>query len=89
VRRAALLCSLQCRAVAGRSNLGGAEGKRIHQQILYDFATRPNEKPPLSVTRVGLVQLVRFLLVELIYLGLNLRFDMSVIFMINYSFSGR
>jgi hypothetical protein len=27
--------------------------------------------------------------VELTHLGSNLRFDMSVIFMVNYSFSGR
>jgi hypothetical protein len=39
--------------------------------------------------RVGLAQLVRFLMVELTYSGLNHRFDMSVIFMANYCFSGR
>jgi hypothetical protein len=39
--------------------------------------------------RVGLAQLVRFLVVKLTYTGSNLRFDMSVVFMINYSFSGR
>jgi hypothetical protein len=38
--------------------------------------------------RVSLVQLVRFLVVKLIYSDLNHRFDMSVIFTINYSFSG-
>jgi hypothetical protein len=39
--------------------------------------------------RVGLVQLVRFLVVELTHLGLNSRFDMGVVFTANYSFSGR
>jgi hypothetical protein len=38
---------------------------------------------------VGLVQLIRFLVVELIHLNSNLRFDMVVVFMANYSFSGR
>jgi hypothetical protein len=36
---------------------------------------------------VGLVQLVRFLVVELIYSGLSHRFNMYVIFTTNYSFS--
>jgi hypothetical protein len=39
--------------------------------------------------RVGLAQLVRFLVVELTHPGLNPRFDMSVAFTANYSFSGR
>jgi hypothetical protein len=39
--------------------------------------------------RVDLAQLVRFLVVELIHSGLNIIFDMSVVFMANYSFSGR
>jgi hypothetical protein len=38
---------------------------------------------------VGLVQLIRFLVVELIHLDSNLRFDMVVVFTANYSFSGR
>jgi hypothetical protein len=38
---------------------------------------------------VGLAQLVRFLVMELTYSDLNLRFDMSVVFTTNYSFSGR
>jgi hypothetical protein len=32
---------------------------------------------------------VRFLIVKLIHPGLNFRFDICVVFMINYSFSGR
>jgi hypothetical protein len=38
---------------------------------------------------VGLAQLVRFLLVELIYPGSNHIFDMCVAFTANYSFCGR
>jgi hypothetical protein len=41
------------------------------------------------ICRVGLVQLVRFLVVELIHPVLNSRFDICVIFMANYSFSRR
>jgi hypothetical protein len=37
---------------------------------------------------VDLVQLFRFVVVKLIYSGLNLRFDVDTIFMANYSFSG-
>jgi hypothetical protein len=36
---------------------------------------------------VGIEQLIRFLVVELIHPVLNLRFDMSVAFTANYSFS--
>jgi hypothetical protein len=39
--------------------------------------------------RVGLTQLVRFLVVELTNRGSNPIFDMCVIFTANYSFSGR
>jgi hypothetical protein len=39
--------------------------------------------------RVDLVQLVRFLVVELTHPDSNPRFDMSVSFTGNYSFSGR
>jgi hypothetical protein len=39
--------------------------------------------------RVGLAQLVRFLVVELTHPCLNPRFDMGVAFTANYSFSGR
>jgi hypothetical protein len=39
--------------------------------------------------RVGLAQLVRFLVVELTHSGLNPKFDMCVVFMSNYSFSKR
>jgi hypothetical protein len=38
--------------------------------------------------RVGLA-LVKFLVLELTHTGLNLKFNMSVVFMINYFFSGR
>jgi hypothetical protein len=39
--------------------------------------------------RVRLAQLIRFIVVELTHISLNLRFDMCVIFMTNYFFSGR
>jgi hypothetical protein len=39
--------------------------------------------------RVGLAQLVRFLVVELTHPGSNPRFDMGAVFMVNCSFSGR
>jgi hypothetical protein len=38
---------------------------------------------------VSLVQLLRFLVLEIIYLGLNSIFDMCVVFMANYFFSRR
>jgi hypothetical protein len=39
--------------------------------------------------RVGLAQLIRFLVVQLTYSGANPKFDIDVIFMTNYSFSWR
>jgi hypothetical protein len=39
--------------------------------------------------RVGLAQLVRLLVVELTHSVLNLRFDMYLVFTVNYSFSER
>jgi hypothetical protein len=42
-----------------------------------------------SLRGVGLAQLLRFLVVELIYPGLNPRFNISVIFTANYFFSKR
>jgi hypothetical protein len=41
------------------------------------------------LSRVCLVQLVKFLVVELTHTDLNTRFDMSVVFTANYFFSGR
>jgi hypothetical protein len=41
------------------------------------------------IHRVGLAQLVRFLVVELTHPGSNPRFDMGVAFTANYSFSWR
>jgi hypothetical protein len=40
-------------------------------------------------SRVALATLVRFLVVKLTYSILNLRFDMDVVFMSNYFFSGK
>jgi hypothetical protein len=42
-----------------------------------------------GISRVGLTQLVRFLVVELTHPGSNPRFNMGVAFLANYSFSGR
>jgi hypothetical protein len=42
-----------------------------------------------SLGRVGLAQLISFLVVELIHPSSNLRFNMSVIFTFNYSLSER
>jgi hypothetical protein len=42
-----------------------------------------------SICRVGLAQLVRFLVVKLIHTDSNLRFDMGIAFTVNYSFSER
>jgi hypothetical protein len=38
---------------------------------------------------VVITQLIRFVVVKLNYLGLIFRFNMCVIFTVNYSFSGR
>jgi hypothetical protein len=42
----------------------------------------------IHVCRVGLVQLVRFLVVKLTHPDSNPRFDMGVAFTTNYSFGG-
>jgi hypothetical protein len=41
------------------------------------------------VRKVGLAQLVKFLVIKLIHSGLNLRFNIGVIFTANYFFSER
>jgi hypothetical protein len=38
---------------------------------------------------MGLAQLVRFLVVELIHPASNFKFDMGIVFSVNYSFSDR
>jgi hypothetical protein len=43
----------------------------------------------LALGRVGIAQLVRFLVVEQTHPGPNPRFSMDVAFMTNYSFSGK
>jgi hypothetical protein len=55
----------------------------------FAVISSPGKDQLLYTGKVCLVQLVRFLIVKLIYLDLNLKFDMSVIFTINYSFSER
>jgi hypothetical protein len=42
-----------------------------------------------TLCRVRLAQLVRFLVMKLIHSGSNLRFDICVTFITNYSFNGR
>jgi hypothetical protein len=42
-----------------------------------------------GASRVDLVQPVRFVVLELIHLDLNFKFDMCIVFMTNYFFSGR
>jgi hypothetical protein len=42
-----------------------------------------------SLGRVGLAQLISFLVVEVTHPSSNLRFDMDAIFTVNYSFSER
>jgi hypothetical protein len=42
-----------------------------------------------GIGMLGLTQLVIFLVIKLIHLGLNLRFDIGVVFMSNYFFSER
>jgi hypothetical protein len=42
-----------------------------------------------EAARVDLVSLVRFLVVELFYSASNSRFDMSVVFTVNYFFNER
>jgi hypothetical protein len=43
----------------------------------------------MTCSRVGLAQLVKFLVVKLTHLGSNPRFNIDVAFTTNYSFSGR
>jgi hypothetical protein len=44
-------------------------------------ANQPNK---YKTCRVGLTQLIRFLVLKLIHPGLNLRFNMGAIFTVNY-----
>jgi phosphatidylinositol N-acetylglucosaminyltransferase subunit C len=53
--------------------------------FLHDYSSSTIRPPG----RVGLAQLVIFLVVELIHSSSNSRFDMNVVFTTNYSFSGR
>jgi hypothetical protein len=58
--------------------------KRGKKQIIATATSTKDTAP-----RVGLAQLVRFLVLELIYLVLNPIFNIGVTFMANYYFSGR
>jgi hypothetical protein len=60
--------------------------------MLKENINNNNKTVPLIMTHMGgaagLVQLVRFLVMELTHTCSNSRFNMCVIFMTNYSFSG-
>jgi hypothetical protein len=61
----------------------------VHAHILLNHHDTPTQETYTLLNchacyRVGLVLLVRFLVIELIYLGLNPKFNMSIIFMTNY-----
>jgi hypothetical protein len=56
------------------------------------YFTAAPTRPSLTnhfLSRVCLVQLVKFLVVKLTHTYLNTRFDMSIVFTANYFFSGR
>jgi hypothetical protein len=52
------------------------------------FSFSPSVKVA-AVYRVGLIQLIKFLVVELTHTYLNSKFDMCVTFMVNYFFRER
>jgi hypothetical protein len=60
--------------------------KGFNQNIVKSYNSIPDTP---AISRVGLTQLVRFLVVKLTHPGSNPRFDMGIAFTTNYSFSGR
>jgi hypothetical protein len=58
-------------------------------KIIFNILRVTHNTRSMGARRVGLAQLIRFLVVKLNYLSLYTRFDMSVIFTVNYSFGGR
>jgi hypothetical protein len=56
---------------------------------MFSTVFKLRESELWQLKKAGLVQLVRFLVVELIYLYLNSRFNISIIFIANYFFSER
>jgi hypothetical protein len=65
------------------------KGQIGDSQYLYVFFLWYCDSERLIWCRVGLIQLIRFILMKLIYIYINIRFDMRVVFTVNYSFSGR
>jgi hypothetical protein len=72
--------------------------RRKSYRLIYNLVVRSDQSRGECVNgfctfcafyRVILVQLVRFLVVELTHLDSNFRFDMCVVFTTNYFFSGR
>jgi hypothetical protein len=56
---------------------------------IIDLITTGRRVGMVPEDRVGLAQLIRFLVVKFIHPGSNLKFDMCVVFTANYSFSER
>jgi hypothetical protein len=54
----------------------------------FAVISSPGKDQLLYTGKVCLVQLVRFLIVKLIYLDLNFKFDMNIVFMVNYFLVG-
>jgi hypothetical protein len=63
--------------------LDGFRGLKVNGE----FSSRGKERRGDLTVRLG--QLNKFLFMELIHQSLNFRFDIAIIFMTNYSFSGR
>jgi hypothetical protein len=65
------------------------DGEKLRFKTLYDEKGERIRKKERRKCKLSLAQLISFFMVEPIYLGLNLIFNMSVVFIINYSFSGK
>jgi hypothetical protein len=68
------------------------ENRKVIVVVLLSISPPPHRKVSSEYEMccgVGLAKLVRFLVMEVTQLGLNPKFDMCVIFMANYSYSGR
>jgi hypothetical protein len=85
------MCILSCNWVLKSLQLHHAHDEvgAEYQLFCVDLVPKIVCMINIVIRRVGLAQVVRFLMVVLTNSGLNTRFDMSVIFLANYSFSGR
>jgi hypothetical protein len=71
--------------ILGTRNLDALNGVlNIPESLLRDRETALNHVIKIVIVRVGLTQLIRFLVVELTYSGLNPKFNMCVAFTANY-----